>query len=260
MVCDAAAQTLEETRNRLKGFQDASLKPLVEYILPIIRKAGLARNKRHEAHALATQIDSRFKRDLHAVVVHSLPVNRVFSTLSYVLFDGACKVFKSFIEEGSAPDAENAESSYDVGGKILQLCSGLQEVGLGQERAQRAFAQAMDKLVTRLIASRYMQVEWERRTSVTYRLRGWIQLAFAPFVDSVTACFTERPDCVRDDEAVGGNAAEIKAWQEMAIWRLGKARVAHHYDYVLQWDRSLGAILDLKVTNYYITSYMSIVS
>ncbi|OMP86075.1 Anaphase-promoting complex subunit 2 [Diplodia seriata] len=78
---------------------------------------------------------------------------------------------------------------------------------------------------------------------MTRVLREWIKDGYSPFIREILSCLTG------DEEMFEAN--EVQQWTNMAIGRLGRARVENLFDYIVNWDRSLGAILDLKE---YITS------
>ena len=121
----------------------------------------------------------------------------------------------------------------------MQLLHGLQEVGLGGDQAQKAFAHAMDRLMGSFIVSHYVKVDWYARKSVVQHLRQWVKDGFSPLVRQVI-------DCLKD-ESGSVQTTEVQQWQDMAIGRLGRARVENLFDFIVNWDRSLGAILDIKV-------------
>ena len=172
--------------------------------------------------------------------MHSLPSQRFSKTLSYVLYDGGCRLFRIYVdkEDGIATTGP-AEDIPSLRKSIMQLLHGLQEVGLGGDQAQKAFAHAMDRLMSSFIVSHYMKVDWYARKSVGQHLRQWVKDGFSPLVRQVI-------DCLKD-ESGSIQTTEVQQWQDMAIGRLGRARVENLFDFIINWDRSLGAILDIKV-------------
>ena len=126
---------------------------------------------------------------------------------------------------------------------MTDLLQGLERVGLGGDNAQRAFAHAMDKLMDSFITSQYLKVDWYEKKSVVPQLRVWIQDGFCKLVELVMECLRCDPSDVQP--------AELQQWQEMALGRLGRARVNNLFDFVINWDKSLGAILDIKVSDYF---------
>lgn len=122
---------------------------------------------------------------------------------------------------------------------MTDLLQGLERVGLGGDNAQRAFAHAMDKLMDSFITSQYLKVDWYEKKSIVPHLRVWIQDGFCKLVELVMECLRCDPSDVQP--------TELQQWQEMALGRLGRARVNNLFDFVINWDKSLGAILDIKV-------------
>jgi anaphase-promoting complex subunit 2 len=122
---------------------------------------------------------------------------------------------------------------------ILQVLRGLQSVGLGGEQAQKAFAHAMDKLMGSFIVSHYMKVDWYSRKSIINHLRQWVKDGFSPLVRQVIECLADESNLV--------HTSDVQQWQDMAIGRLGRARVENLFDFIINWDKSMGAILDIKV-------------
>ncbi|KAF2838523.1 hypothetical protein M501DRAFT_955128 [Patellaria atrata CBS 101060] len=234
-----AGNTLAETISRLHAIQAAYLQPLVEHIIPIIRE-GEPRQSTETAEDAPTPSKltaKKFTRDLHALFVHSIPQQRYSKTLAFLLYDAGCRLFRLHSEK-TADAKEATEEMQSIRKQVPALLRGLQEVGLGDDRAQRAFAHAMDKLMDEFIISHYMKVDWYGKSSVTRRLRQWVKEGFAPFVKEVMQALGA------SDEPV--TAGEVQQWQDMAIGRLGRARVDNLFDYIVAWDNSLGAVLDLK--------------
>jgi anaphase-promoting complex subunit 2 len=122
--------------------------------------------------------------------------------------------------------------------RMVALLQGLEEVGLGGDTAQKAFAHAMDKLMDSFIVSHYTKVDWFTKKSIVPHLRMFIKDGFCSFVELVLACLKCEPSTVQP--------AELASWQEMALGRLGRARVENLFDFVINWDKSLGAFLDIK--------------
>lgn len=205
---------------------------MVDHIFPILR------NAESRVPGRAAFLESKVRRELHAVFTHQLPAARFSKTLSYVLYDAGCQLFRLHIQSSS-----DSTQSNDFRKSTLALLTGLKEVGIGQSFAQRSFGHAMDKLMGDFIVSHYLKVDWYGRKPVISKLRQWIVEGFAPFVRMVLDTLSE------NENAEVGSPAEIQHWQDMAIGRLGRARVDNLFDYIVNWDRSLGAILDLKVRN-----------
>ncbi|KAL1602846.1 hypothetical protein SLS60_006267 [Paraconiothyrium brasiliense] len=142
--------------------------------------------------------------------------------------------------DGVAHDETEPIDTKEVRRRMTLLLIGLKRVGLGQDEAQRALAYAMNKLLDTYISSHYLKVDWYSKQSVTAHLRVWIESGFIPLAELVLECLNCEPASIPP--------LQRKQWQEMALARLGRARVEDLFDFVTNWDRSLGAILDLKVS------------
>ncbi|KAF2084512.1 hypothetical protein K490DRAFT_48953 [Saccharata proteae CBS 121410] len=224
-----ATKLLEETAQMLHHVQSRYFQPLNDAVLPIIEQTALDDR--------AAKVNAKFRRDIHAIVAHSIPAHLFQGALCSVLFDTGCQVFgmEQYAPEKTELSRHDTRSVHRNMRKLLQS---LQEVGLGGDQAQRALGYAMHRLVDTFISSHYMKVDWFERRPVVKTLRDWIRQGFSPFVKEAMECLS--------GDAGQFQPAEVNTWVEMAVDRLGRARVDNLFDYVVNWDRSLGAILDLK--------------
>ncbi|OCK84903.1 hypothetical protein K432DRAFT_400755 [Lepidopterella palustris CBS 459.81] len=242
--CQKAWSALAETQQILQQFQRLCLQPFNDHILPVLQQDNTKTTSANTQTRGTTQVQPsfaswKFQRNLHALFVHSLPSQRFSKTLSYVLYNSGCRLFRIYVDKGNAiPGDETIENIPVLRTAIMQLLRGLHEVGLGGEQAQKAFAHAMDKLMGSFIVSHYMKVDWYARKSVIAHLRQWVKDGFSTLVRQVMDCLKE--------ESSSLHAIELQQWQDMAIGRLGRSRVENLFDFVINWDRSLGAILDIK--------------
>ncbi|KAL1619239.1 hypothetical protein SLS54_006831 [Diplodia seriata] len=242
---------LERTAATLRAAQAFYLSHLDACVLPVVREVddgGWCYGDDAFARvARADRVARKFRRDLHAIVMHALPQQRFAKTLAWVLFDAGCGLFG--LEGGGGGGwgggggGEGEEEGRVVRERVAALLRELRDVGLGGDQAQRAAAQAMDCLMDAFIGSHHMKVDWYGRKPMTRVLREWIKDGYSPFIREILSCLTG------DEEMFEAN--EVQQWTNMAIGRLGRARVENLFDYIVNWDRSLGAILDLKE---YITS------
>jgi anaphase-promoting complex subunit 2 len=99
----------------------------------------------------------------------------------------------------------------------------------------------MNKLMDSFIDSHYNKVDWYTKKSIVPHLRMIIRDGFTPLVELVLECLKCHPSSIE--------LTEVQTWQDMALGRLGRARVDNLFDYVINWDKSLGAILDIKVNS-----------
>jgi anaphase-promoting complex subunit 2 len=180
---------------------------------------------------------ARFRRDIHSVFAHCLPSQRFSKTLSYVLYDAGCKIFRIHSHRDRQEPVKGDSAFWRQ--RLVGLLQGLYKVGLGGDNAQKAFAHSMDRLMDTFISSQYVKVDWFTKKSIVPHLRMFMRDGFCPLVELVLGCL----HC----ESSSVHPAELQSWQEMALGRLGRARVNHLFDFVLHWDKTLGAIRDIKV-------------
>jgi anaphase-promoting complex subunit 2 len=222
---------------------------LTEHLIPVLleKKLHAAQDgfSRQQTTNQMERILSKFQRKLHALYIHALPIDRVTSTMSHAMFNSACKMFQLHMKPEkpglSSPSSQRLGRLTITEKELIALLRALQEVGLGDSLAQRAFAHAMDKLIGDFIVSHWMKVDWERQSSVTHKLRRWINHGFSPFCRSVIACLGGTPS-----DPTNLTDADVPQYLHMAIARLGRARIENLFDYIVQWDVSLGAVLDIK--------------
>ncbi|GME22109.1 Cullin binding protein [Neofusicoccum parvum] len=233
VATEQAWAVLEETAATLRQAQAFYFQHLDEHLLPVVREA--AGGGEHAAERVA----AKFRRDLHAIVMHALPQQRFAKTLAFVLYDAGCRLFGLSAEDRWVRRGSDAEDGRQVQQRVSELLRELRAVGLGGDQAQRAAAQAMDSLMESFISSHHMKVDWYGRKPVTRVLREWVKDGYSPYIKEILTCLTG------DEEVFEAN--EVQQWTTMAVGRLGRARVENLFDYIVNWDRSLGAILDLKV-------------
>lgn len=237
-----AWDALDETKRVLQQVQMLYLQPFNDHILPILYQdnssSSTIRPRRPtlmvDAHG-ADDVSWGFRRDIHAIFAHCLPPQRFSKTLSYVLYDSGCKLFQIFVRHDGVQASVEREN---IRRRMTDLLQDLERVGLGGDNAQKAFAHAMDKLMDSYISSQYLRVDWFTKKSVVPHLRMWIKDAFCPFVELVMECLRCNPSDVQP--------TELQQWQEMALGRLGRERVDHLFFFVIHWDKSSGAILDIR--------------
>ncbi|RAR04662.1 f-box domain-containing protein [Stemphylium lycopersici] len=235
---------LDETQRLLEQVQDAYLQPFSEHLLPAIQQNASSTTLRPNRPTqlvnsdAATAVDWKFRRDIQAVFAYCLPLQRYSKTLSYVLYDAACRLFRIYNRHDGMQTLSTPQDSQEFRKRMAVLLQGLERVGLGGDSAQKAFAHAMTKLLDSFITSHYLKVDWYSKKTVVPQLRLWIQDGFCPLVELVLECLRCEHSSILP--------SEVSSWQEMALARLGRARVDNLFDFVIHWDKSLGAILDIK--------------
>ncbi|KAH8727158.1 hypothetical protein GQ44DRAFT_748503 [Phaeosphaeriaceae sp. PMI808] len=235
---------LSETQRAVEQVQNMYLQPFDEHILPILQQTGSASTIRPSKPTQIAEVDSldvisqKFRRDIHAVFAHCLPVQRFSKTLSYVLYDAGCILFRIDTRQNGLQSSSTSEVATEFRKRMALLLQGLERVGLGGDGAQKAFAPAMNKLLDSFISSHYLKVDWYSKKSIVPHLSMWIKDGFCPLVELVLECLRCEHSSVLP--------TEVTSWQEMALHRLGRARVDNLFDFVINWDKSSGAFLDIK--------------
>ncbi|KAH7095154.1 hypothetical protein FB567DRAFT_21611 [Paraphoma chrysanthemicola] len=239
-----AWDVLEETQRVLEQVESVYFEPFNEHILPFLQQNASASTIRPSKPTQMVEADSaeaaswKFQRDMHAVFAHCLPAQRFSKTLSYVLYDAGCILFRIYVRQDGVQPPSTPEVTTEVRKRMTALLLGLESVGLGGDNAQKAFAHATNKLLDSFITSHYLKVDWYSKQSIVPHLRAWFQKGFCPLVELVLECLNCEQSSVLP--------TEITSWQEMGLNRLGRARVDNLFDFVINWDKSLGAVLDIK--------------
>lgn len=244
-------EVLEETQRVLLHAQNLYLQVFNDHILPFLYSNNSSSSTIRPSKPTqitdphgANAINWSFRRNIHAAFAHSLPLQRFSKTLSYMLYDSSCKIFRIYVRhDGIQPDT-TPEDARAFRQRMTDLLQGLERVGLGRENAQKAFAHAMDKLIDSFITSHYVKVDWFSKKSVVPQIRMWIRDGFCPLVELVMECLRCDPSTVQP--------TELQQWQEMVLGRLGRARVDNLFDFIINWDKSLGAILDIKASKGFV--------
>ncbi|KAF1973585.1 anaphase-promoting complex subunit Apc2 [Bimuria novae-zelandiae CBS 107.79] len=240
-----AWEVLEETQRVLEQVQNLYHQPFHDHILPFIEQAAAnvtIRASRSSDELEVEMVEAakrKLQRDMHAAFAHTLPSGRLSKTLSYMVYDAACKRFRLHIrQDGLVSGNTEPEDAKEVTRRMTILLMGLERVGLGKDSAQRALAHAMNKVLDTYVASHYLKVDWYSRQPVTAHLRQWVESGFIPLSELFLTCLKCEPASIA--------LLQRKQWQEMALTRLGRSRAEDLFDFVTNWDQSLGAILDLK--------------
>ena len=239
---EKAWYVLDESQRVLEQVQNVYLEPFNEHILPFLQRDANAtmrpmRATMKEDNA-AEDASWKFKRDVHALFSYCIAPRRFSKTLSYVLYDAGCRLFRIYTRHDGVQHDSTPEDTTEFRQRMTTLLQSLERVGLGGESAQKAFAYAMNKLLDSFISSHYLKVDWYSKKSVVPQLKLWIRDGFCPLVELVLECLRCEQSSI--------SLTEVTSWQEMALGRLGRVRVDNLFDFVINWDKSLGAILDIK--------------
>lgn len=234
---------LEESQKLLEQVQNVYLEPFNEHILPFLRTGvnparRSNRPTRRDEDDAAEHTSLKFRRDVHALFAHCIAPQRFSKTLSYTLYDAGCRLFHVYSRHDGVQPSAAPEDTAEIRQRMTALLLGLDRVGLGGEGAQKAFAHAMNKLLDSFVNSHFMKVDWYSKKSVVPQLKMWIRDGFCKLVELVLECLRCEQSSILP--------TEVTSWQEMALGRLGRARVDTLFDFVINWDKSLGAVLDIK--------------
>lgn len=174
------------------------------------------------------------KRDLHVLVVHSLPGQRIQKTIASYLFQAMCTGMKRSENSESCLNNNRCRCSPGLDRNALVQ---LFDVGLGGTRAERAFAHAIHKLLAGpAVERRCFQVDWSGKSTVTPRLRAWVHEILAPSIQQALASLTGRTD----------SSLPVSQLESLAVNSLGRRRVDVLFDYVSSFPASQGAIQDIR--------------
>ncbi|EAT78073.2 hypothetical protein SNOG_14533 [Parastagonospora nodorum SN15] len=222
-----AWDVLDETQRAFEQVQNFYLEPFNEHLLPFLQNDGSASTIRPnkptqvEEPGSSDAASSKFLRDLHAIFAHCLPAQRYSKTLSYVLYDAGCRLYRVYVRHDGVQPSSTPEVTTEFRKRMTTLLQGLERVGLGGDRAQKAFAHAMNKLLDSYMTSHYLKVDWYSKQSIVSHMRLWIEKGFCPLVELVLECL----QCEQN---------------------LDEPELTILFDFVMNWDKSLGAVLDIK--------------
>lgn len=208
------------TVTKLDRAQEQYMSRMKNDILP---KLGSASLQDGDANELRARKQKMFEKKLHGLFLHALPSQRLSSAISFCLY----QLTSGLLGIGGA---ERTQATED---QLFEVLARLQNIGLGDDFGQRALANAMWKVLDDFIAGHHMKVDWDRPQSRLKILKRFLAHGFVPLIEKCITLLDGAPD-------------EVCQYQTMAIARLGRLRIGNLFDYIVQWDRSLGAIRDIK--------------
>lgn len=230
---------LRKTAQILSNGYSCYQQVLIEHILAVMQKnEALGNGELQFADQNTERIMDKFEQYVREMFRHSVPSSSLFATLEYVTYDYGSKMFQVHGLENDFKQ-HRIHFAAEVGGELLTLVHELQKVGLGGRPAHIAFSHGMDHLMEDFIRSDWMKVDWNGHCSVVKKLRTWVKHGFAPFTRTLLNRLNDGSVAMFTDE-------HVDKLVEMAVERLGRYRTEGLFDFVLRWDESKGAILDLK--------------
>lgn len=249
------------------------LAPVVHYLLPLLQTPDQGR--------VLTQL----QRGFHTVVSYSLPWTKISPLLGGELAQDALIILgiDTLLEEPNAnADANEAEGNQDdmevdrqysvsyedwknesaetraqlmtegegdrvtmVRDRLLAFLNGLQQVGLGGDKAQKVLASVMNVMMTEFVRAAYTS-QWETPTSVPQHLRHWIENVFARLAVQILAIIHTPHSGNQSSNTLDVSFGDVEKWQEMGIARLGALRTSELFDVIVEWPASAGAVEDLR--------------
>ena len=187
--------------------------------------------ERNLAQLLATVKDS-----LHMLVVHAMPQQRLQKTMTKVMYD---RLRASVEEGGQVQDCAQSDRCHchiDLTSLPLRR---LNEVGLGGNLGQRAFAHAVHRFLERpAIERRCFQVDWNGRSSVVNKVRLWVQ-------ENLALSIQHALSAIKGDPNFKLTPNDVDQFTTLALSNLGRLRCASLFDYIKSWPAGVGAIMDI---------------
>ncbi|KAL9048764.1 MAG: hypothetical protein Q9206_005864 [Seirophora lacunosa] len=190
-----------------------------------------------------------FMSKLTGLFTHSLPQRSVNDMLRDFLRERAENMLQANSKLYATPEDERC-----VDEQTRNVLWRLQDVGLGDARIRKIFAEVMSALLSRYI-ERAFTGQWQSHSYVSAKLRYWVENRFTRTIAEVLAVLNTSPaqnptyknktTIIDTEDEI--SLADLGTWQEIAINRLGALRTEELFDVVVQWDNgSKGAIEDLK--------------
>ncbi|KAK4127099.1 hypothetical protein N657DRAFT_566534 [Parathielavia appendiculata] len=219
----------------------------------------------------AELLNTRFRRDLHALVSNSASEGLTNSIKAVLIrLAGAILGISSPDEAvtGGEQRRPAAPGPHDLKvqaarERLTGLVQQLHNVGLAGERFQILFAEVMDGMMSEYVTGAYAGL-WStpeprsfsaamgsvsQGTSLsvaspcTMSLNDWVENHFARLSFEVLACISPNPQ-----GTLPVSLADLKTYQSLALGRLAALRTHELFDIVLAWPASGPALDDLRAT------------
>jgi len=205
------------------------------------------------------QTGGRGKHDcleLNLLFAQSLPQERYEKALSYELFRYG-QVILGIGDTGTTIRQTDKPYMKD---KALQAIIGLYKVtddlGLAGDKAQRAFATAVDRLLDLYVRQNFGSLKSVERTdqSVLPELQNAIVRDFTPFVSRLVTLFDgTQPALYREEADIMISDQMLEKWQAAALDKLGQIRSSQVLDILLTVHKGHvfpAPLQDLKVSGF----------
>ncbi|KAI9697864.1 MAG: hypothetical protein M1820_007651 [Bogoriella megaspora] len=237
------AQTLLEITNALCIAHEAYLNPLERHVLSLINDGHS-----HEGQSVygdtpdAQKLSKKFRNKLVDMFHRVLSNINFFDTLSDLLYDTACSATNQ-------PGEQRLQSpnTHGLDKVVASILDGLRTLGLQSDETQIALCRALDRFLTKYLESRQMKVDWMTGVSRIEELKLWIENQLGRFNQwALSLLHSDMSTSSATPSAVSEQTLHTRYWQDIAVARLGRARLQHLFNYIVRWDASLGAVYDIK--------------
>lgn len=189
----------------------------------------------------------RIKERFQGLFAYSLSEEGLFQHLSHFLKQKASLILGNHGTEIFDDESVNVQDERKL---TLNFMQSLNDVGLGGPEAQRVFAEIMSNALTDHIKWNYSG-QWNSPSTITDRLRGWVENDFARLAVEVLACLKEADDA-SSEELTKITHSDVEQWQAIGINKLGILRTSELFNIIVDWENdSSGAIEDLR---HYVTT------
>jgi anaphase-promoting complex subunit 2 len=184
---------------------------------------------------------TKISQAFSALVLHSLPRQRLQKTLSSVVFHH----LDTSLRQNSNPERCIKSDACHCTLSLEKLpLAELSEVGLGGLLAERALAHAVHRFLQGSAIQRpCFAVDWAGLDCTGYRstvpkLRDWVSNQLASAVRQALSV-------LKQDAQWSSAPADIQQLASIAVNNLGRTRTDALFDYVKAWPASRGAVLDI---------------
>ncbi|GAB1215292.1 hypothetical protein ATERTT37_004478 [Aspergillus terreus] len=244
--------------------------PLLDHLLPLLERPD------------QDKMLAKLRRGFHMMVAYTLPWPQVSALLTREITKDALIILgidtlneeEDTYEDASSVDNMEVDRPYSVSyrdwrdepseearaqlmagdddarvnaarERLLGMLDGLQQVGMGGDKAQKVFAGVMNSLMTEFVRAAYT-AQWEGPSCATQHLRYWVENVFSRLVVQVLGVINGSEIGPRDLETLDVQLSDVEKWKEIGVSRLGALRTGELFDVIVEWPASSGAIEDLR--------------
>lgn len=226
---------------QLHAAEQSYILPFSSHLTPVFDNyAGLQEPDPSAQHAFSW-ILGRLQRDVVGNCVKAIPRDLIVSAVGFLIISTGRRLF--YIHPQTDADG-NLEPHDPVGiqaarVRLLELLTSLRSVGLGGDRVSGIVSAVCSQLLDEFVSSHHMKVDWQTQRPIVPVLRAWVRLAYIPFILEIIAQLDSPDECLIQEFTA-------QQCEDMAVFTLGKARLANLFDYILRLHESMGAMADIK--------------